>query len=76
MTVLAQTRFETATILRNGEQALLNIIIPVAALIVLTNVSFSPSGAMDVDMAFASSLALAWASTGSSPRKPLPSPSR
>lgn len=64
MTVLAQTRFETATILRNGEQALLNIIIPVAALIVLTNVSFSPSGAMDVDMAFASSLALAWASTG------------
>lgn len=63
MTALAQTRFETGTILRNGEQALLNIILPAAALIVLARVPLGGSEPMAVDMAYASSLALAWAST-------------
>nr|WP_241698337.1 ABC transporter permease [Flaviflexus huanghaiensis] len=49
--------------MRNGEQALLNIIIPVAALIALANVPFAGKEAMSVEHAFASSLALAWAST-------------
>lgn len=63
MKVLAQTRFETGAILRNGEQALLNIIIPVAALIALTKVPVGGTDPMSVELAFASSLALAWAST-------------
>lgn len=63
MTALAQTRFEIGTILRNGEQTLLNILIPVAALIVLATVPVGGADAMSVDAAFASALALAWAST-------------
>lgn len=62
-TALAQARFETGTILRNGEQTLLNIIIPVAAFIALVNVPFAGRDPMSVGAAYASSLALAWAST-------------
>lgn len=63
MTALAQTRFETGTILRNGEQTLLNILIPTAALIVLAQVAIGGRDPMSIEFAYASSLALAWAST-------------
>lgn len=63
MTALAQTRFETGTILRNGEQTLLNILIPTAALIVLAQVPIVGRDSMSIEFAYASSLALAWAST-------------
>lgn len=63
MTALAQTRFETGTILRNGEQTLLNILIPTAALVVLATVPIGGREPMSVELAYGSSLALAWAST-------------
>lgn len=63
MTVLAQTRFETATILRNGEQLLLNILLPIAALVVLAEVPLAGREPLGIELAFPSALALAWAST-------------
>lgn len=63
MTVLAQTKFETATILRNGEQLLLNILLPIAALVTLTKVPVIGGQSLPINLAYASSLALAWAST-------------
>ncbi|WP_182174388.1 ABC transporter permease [Flaviflexus equikiangi] len=63
MTALAQTRFETVTILRNGEQTTLNILLPVAALVALAKVPIGGSDPMPVGLAYASALALSWAST-------------
>lgn len=64
MKILSQTLFETKTILSHGEQALLNLVLPMAAMVVLMRVPmpgrddvFSPA------VAYASALALSWAST-------------
>ncbi|MPV35805.1 ABC transporter permease [Georgenia subflava] len=63
--VLAQTRFETAAVLRNGEQLLLTFVLPLIALVVLvrTDVVDLP-GAERPPAALAGVLALAVASTG------------
>ncbi|MDO5723163.1 MAG: ABC transporter permease [Flaviflexus sp.] len=64
MKVISQARFETRMILRHGEQALLNIILPALAMIVLAKVPVPGGGApMSISAAYASGLALAWTST-------------
>ncbi|GAA4422813.1 ABC transporter permease [Georgenia halophila] len=40
--VLAQTRFETAAVLRNGEQLLLTLVLPVIALVVMVRTDLVP----------------------------------
>ncbi|KAE8763470.1 ABC transporter permease [Georgenia thermotolerans] len=62
--VLAQTRFETAAVLRNGEQLLLTFILPVIALVVLVRTDLvALPGATRTPAALAGVLALAVAST-------------
>lgn len=62
--VLAQGRFEAMTLLRNGEQLLVSIILPVMALVGLVATSVPDLGtARRVDVAAAGTLALAVAST-------------
>ncbi|TRW45768.1 ABC transporter permease [Georgenia yuyongxinii] len=63
--VVAQTRFETAAVLRNGEQLLLTFVLPVIALVLLvrTDVVDLP-GETRTPAALAGALALAVASTG------------
>jgi len=62
--VLAQTRFETAAILRNGEQLLLTFVLPVIALVVLVRTDVVPlPGDERTAPALAGVLALAVAST-------------
>lgn len=64
MRVLAQAKFESVMIMRHGEQALLNIIIPVLAMFVLAKVPVpGEDGPLPIHLAYASALALAWAST-------------
>lgn len=62
--VLAQTRFEAAAVLRNGEQLLLTFVLPVIALVLLvrTDVVALPGGSR-TPAALAGALALAVAST-------------
>ncbi|ROR74239.1 ABC transporter permease [Bogoriella caseilytica] len=57
--VLAQTRFETAAVMRNGEQLLLTVILPVIALVVMTKTSFIPLPEPRPAAALAGALALA-----------------
>jgi ABC-2 type transport system permease protein len=62
--VLAQTRFETAAILRNGEQLLLTFVLPLIALVVLVRTDVVPlPGDERTAPALAGVLALAVAST-------------
>ncbi|MFH5822656.1 ABC transporter permease [Georgenia sp. AZ-5] len=62
--VLAQTGFETAAVLRNGEQLLLTFILPVIALVLLVRTDVVPlPGATRAPAALAGVLALAVAST-------------
>ncbi|UNX56043.1 ABC transporter permease [Georgenia sp. TF02-10] len=57
--VLAQTRFETAAVLRNGEQLLLTLVLPVLALVVLLRTEVVPLPEPRPAAAVASALALA-----------------
>lgn len=57
--VLAQTRFETAAVMRNGEQLLLTVVLPVIALVVMTQTSFIPLPEPRPAAALAGALALA-----------------
>ena len=61
--VLAQTRFETAAVLRNGEQLLLTFILPVIALVLLARTDSVPLPGDRLTAALAGVLALAVAST-------------
>ncbi|MFC4556469.1 ABC transporter permease [Georgenia faecalis] len=61
--VLAQTRFETIAVLRNGEQLLLTVVLPVLALVALTRTSLVPLPEPRADAALAGAVALAVAST-------------
>ncbi|WP_240645741.1 ABC transporter permease [Georgenia sp. SYP-B2076] len=62
--VAAQARFETVAVLRNGEQLLLTLILPVIALVVLVRVDAAPlPGADRTPAALAGVLSLAVAST-------------
>lgn len=64
MKVLAQAKFETLTILRHGEQAVLNIVLPLVALVILARVPLPTADEpLGPSLAYASALALAWAST-------------
>lgn len=64
MKVISQAGFETRMILRHGEQALLNIILPALAMIVLAKVPVPGAGGpASPAQAYACGLALAWAST-------------
>ncbi|PRY61581.1 ABC-2 type transport system permease protein [Knoellia remsis] len=61
---LAQTRFETATILRHGEQLLVALVLPALALVVLARTDVPDLGPGDrVDLATAGVFALAVVST-------------
>ena len=66
--VLAQTRFETVTVLRNGEQLLLALILPLIILVglgttdVLASVGSLPAGASQIQVATAGVLGVAVAS--------------
>lgn len=60
--VLAQARFETAAVLRNGEQLLLTLVLPVIALVVLTRTEFVPVPEPRPAAALAGVVALAVAS--------------
>ena len=62
--VLAQARFEARTLLSNGEQLLVSVLLPAAALVGLTLASVPDLGAgRRVDLATAGTLALAVVST-------------
>lgn len=62
--VLAQARFETGMLLRNGEQLLVSLVLPALALVGLTLASVPDLGtARRVDVATAGALALAAVST-------------
>jgi ABC-2 type transport system permease protein len=61
--VLAQTRFETLAVLRNGEQLLLTLVLPVIALVVAASTEVLPLPGPRADAALASAVALAVAST-------------
>lgn len=64
MKVLSHTTFEASAILKHGEQMLLNILLPLAALVVLSRVPMpGRTESMPVEIAYASALGLAWAST-------------
>lgn len=61
--VLAQTRFETLAVLRNGEQLLLTFLLPLAVLVMLVRTDVVPLPGDRTAAALAGTLALAVAST-------------
>lgn len=61
--ILAQGRFETGTLLRNGEQLLVSMVLPVLALVALTMATVPDLGGRRIDVITPGVLALAVVST-------------
>lgn len=61
--ILASARFEAATLLRNGEQLLVSLVLPAMALVVLSMTSYPELGQPRIDVVAPGALALAVVST-------------
>jgi ABC-2 type transport system permease protein len=62
--VIASGRFESSTLLRNGEQLLVSLVLPVMALVLLTVAPYPDLGVPRIDVVAPGVLALAVVSTG------------